>query len=278
LLLRGLRCVFGNIPAMNLIDLPLLKARLQSLDGRFDVDVVASCDSTNSALLRQAEAGAPSGRVLVAEVQTAGRGRRGRHWVSASADSLTFSLLWRFPLPINRLSGLSLAVGVAVSRALEALGAVGVCLKWPNDILLRQADGDAKLAGILIELQADRRGVCTVIGIGLNLRLPGDEVPQPAAGLAQAMSQLPGRTELLAELLRQLALTLDAFAVDGLPSCKTDWLARHAWQDAPVTLLDAEQPPRHGLCRGVDDEGALLLETASGLERILSGDVSLRRA
>lgn len=263
---------------MTEINLSLLKARLQHLGGRFDVDAVEECDSTNSALLRRAEAGAPSGSVLVSDRQTAGRGRRGRSWLSAPGDSLTFSLLWRFALPANRLTGLSLAIGLAVSRALENLGAMDVRLKWPNDILLHAAAGDAKLAGILIELQSDRRGVQAVIGIGLNLRPPSDDLPQPAAGLVQAMSPLPSRTDLLAALLRQLAQVLDVFAVDGFPACKNDWLARHAWQDAPVSLFDAGQPPRHGICRGVDDEGNLLLETANGLERILSGDVSLRHA
>ncbi len=223
---------------MTAIDLPLLKARLQHLGGRFDVDAVDQCDSTNSELLRRAEKGAPSGSVLVADRQSAGRGRRGRSWLSAPGDSLTFSLLWRFPVGCP-LSGLSLAVGVAVAQALDNLGAQAVFLKWPNDILLRQPAGDAKLAGILIELQSDRRGVQTVIGIGINLQPPADDLPQPAAGLYQAMAQRPTRSEVLAELLRQLAPTLDAFAVNGFAACKNDWLARHAWQDAPVSLRRA---------------------------------------
>ncbi len=262
---------------MNAIDLTQIKARLQHLGGRFDVDAVDECDSTNSELLRRAEKGAPSGSVLVADRQSAGRGRRGRSWLSAPGDSLTFSLLWRFPVHCP-LSGLSLVVGVAVAKALENLGAANLFLKWPNDLLLRLPTGDAKFAGILIELQSDRRGVQTVIGIGINLQPPDADLPQPVAGLFQATAQRPTRSAVLAELLRQLAPALDAFAVNGFAASKKDWLARHAWQDAPVSLLDGDAAPRHGLCRGVDDEGSLLLETSAGIERVLTGDVSLRRA
>ncbi|MEK7738086.1 MAG: biotin--[acetyl-CoA-carboxylase] ligase, partial [Pseudomonadota bacterium] len=110
------------------------------------MDILAECDSTNSRLLSLAETGAAAGSVLATERQTGGRGRRGRSWLSASGDSLTFSLLWRFQ-PNRSLSGLSLAVGVAVARALEALGVRGITLKWPNDVLLN----GRKLAGVLIE-------------------------------------------------------------------------------------------------------------------------------
>ncbi len=125
---------------MALVDPVRLKPLLGPLAGRFDVDGLGLCDSTSSELLRRAEAGAPGGTVVVADEQTAGRGRRGRAWLSSAADSLTFSLLWRFPGPAGRLAGLSLAVGVALAEGLERLGATGVRLKWPNDVLLAQAE------------------------------------------------------------------------------------------------------------------------------------------
>src|SRR5574343_282957 len=111
---------------MPLIDPARIKPLLGTLAGRFDLDSLDTCDSTSSELLRRADRGAPGGTVLVADEQTAGRGRRGRAWLSAPADSLTFSLLWRFTGDPLRLSGLSLAVGVALARALERLGAQGV--------------------------------------------------------------------------------------------------------------------------------------------------------
>jgi BirA family biotin operon repressor/biotin-[acetyl-CoA-carboxylase] ligase len=126
---------------MALIDPVLLKPRLGHLAGRFDVDAVDECDSTSSELMRRADRGAPAGTVVVADRQSAGRGRRGRTWLSSPEASLTFSLLWRFPGPASRLSGLSLAVGLGLAQALEGLGVSGVRLKWPNDVLIESEAG-----------------------------------------------------------------------------------------------------------------------------------------
>ena len=263
---------------MPLIDLPLLKERLGPLAGRFDVDALDDCDSTSSELMRRADRGAPSVTVVVADRQSAGRGRRGRSWLSTPESSLTFSLLWRFGGSATRLAGLSLAVGVGLVRALESLGARGVRLKWPNDMLLETAAGHAKLAGILIELSSDRRGTQAVIGIGLNLAPPAGELDAPAAGLSQAMAAAPERHAVLAAVLRELAALLDGFAVDGFAGLKSEWQSRHAWQGAAVQILGDGEAPRAGTCLGVDDDGALLLDTPAGIERVFSGDVSLRRA
>ena len=130
--------------------------RRRGNSGLFDVDALALCDSTSSELMRRAERGAPAGSVIVADEQSAGRGRRGRQWLSAPAASLTFSLLWRFSGPATMLSGLSLAVGVGLTRGLESLGAQSVCLKWPNDVLVLRGHDYAKLAGILVDLSSDR--------------------------------------------------------------------------------------------------------------------------
>lgn len=244
--------------------------------GRFDVDSLAEVDSTSSELLRRAENGAPAGTVIVADQQSAGRGRRGRQWLSAPEASLTFSMLWRFTGAASQLSGLSLAVGVGLARGLERLGAQGVCLKWPNDVLLRQGNDFAKLAGILIELVSDRRGTRVVIGIGINLQKPQGDLPQPAAGLNQAFTVLPERHELLAAILVAVAEALETVTVDGFVGLKNEWQARHAWQDQAVQLLSDEATPLLGRCLGADNDGALLLETENGIQRILSGDVSLR--
>ncbi|MDR0777274.1 MAG: biotin--[acetyl-CoA-carboxylase] ligase [Azonexus sp.] len=264
---------------MPLIDPVLLKARLGELAGRFDVDALESCDSTSSELMRRADAGAPAGTVIVADHQTAGRGRRGRHWLSSPKRSLTFSVLWRFAGSPARLGGLSLAVGVALARALEALGARGVGLKWPNDVLLATADGGyAKLAGVLVELASDRRGCQAVIGIGLNLGQPVEELALPAAGLDQAGLAAVERHAVLAAILRELAAVLECFAEAGFTALRADWQNRHVWQQRPVQVLGEGEVPLAGLCLGADADGALLLQTAVGLQRIYSGDVSLRPA
>jgi BirA family biotin operon repressor/biotin-[acetyl-CoA-carboxylase] ligase len=261
---------------MTLIDLALLKTRLGSLAGRFDVDALDECDSTSSELLRRAELGAPAGTVIVADWQHAGRGRRGRNWLSSPESSLTFSLLWRFSGNASGLSGLSLAVGVGLVHALESLGAQGVCLKWPNDVLLRSGDEYAKLAGILIELSFDGRGTQAIIGIGLNLESPPGELTQAAAGLVRACPHPADRHDVLAAILGHLAGVLDTFAEHRFFALKMEWQRYNAWQDQFVQILGEGEEPKIGRCLGVDASGALLLGTAAGVERILSGDVSLR--
>jgi len=266
-----------------LIDPARLSALLGCARGRVDVDVLAECASTNSVLLDRAAQGAPAGSVVVAERQTAGRGRRGRVWRSAPGDSLTFSLLWRCSGDATRLAGLSLAVGVALARGLEACGVSGVALKWPNDLLL---DG-GKLGGVLIELASERGATAAVIGIGINLQPPPtDDGFALAPASLVASGHLPDRHRLLAALLDALTAVLDSFAAGGFAALRADWQARHIWQGLPVRLLDtagdAQAAPAllaEGSCLGADDDGALILALADGRQqRFLVGDVSLRAA
>lgn len=257
-----------------LIDPVRLKPLLGALATRFDVDALAEASSSSDLLLERAARGAGAGSVIVVDRQTAGRGRRGRTWNSAPEASLTFSLLWRFDGGVERLAGLSLAVGVAVARALAALGVQGVALKWPNDVLL----SGRKLAGILVELSSERRGMVAVIGIGLNLLPPpaSEALDTPAAALAEALKPLPDRHALLAQLLGDLAPVLDTFSAGGFNVLRDEWQAAHAWQNQAVSVLHDGRAVLAGLCRGADADGALLVETTKGLERCLSGDVSLR--
>ncbi|MQY52206.1 biotin--[acetyl-CoA-carboxylase] ligase [Rhodocyclus tenuis] len=265
-----------------LIDPVRLSALLGAGRGRFDVVALPECDSTNAVLLQQS-ASAPSGRVIVADRQTAGRGRRGRVWHSAPADTLTFSLLWRLANEPARIAGLSLAVGVAVAQALEHCGVAGVALKWPNDVLLG-ASGAGKLGGILIELASDRAATAAIIGIGLNLHQPpaADGFGLPAAAL-DAAGPVPERHVLLAALLDALACTLDRFVAGGFAAVRDDWQSRHVWQERPVRLLGdsttTDSAVVEGRCLGADSDGALLLALPDGrIERYLVGDVSLRAA
>lgn len=236
------------------------------------VEVVPETGSTNADLLgRAAQLTEPL--LLVAEHQTAGRGRAGRSWLSSSENSLTFSLAWKFDGGPQVLSGLPLAVGVALGDALAQLG-VQVQLKWPNDVL---KDGD-KLAGILIETQsAPGGGTWTVIGIGLNLIMP-DEV-EALLGRSAAGAPWLARMErdvLMAALLDALAEALRLFARQGFAAFSARWNLRHAWQGQTVVLLDNGKLLQEGLAAGVDDAGRLLLDTAEGRSTVLAGDVSLR--
>lgn len=252
-------------------DAPLSVAAIATalgpLASRFDVDVVAECASTNTLLLARAE-GAPSGAVLVAERQTAGRGRMGRPWHAEPAASLTFSLLYKLPRG-TMPGGLSLAVGVAIAEALRELGVEGIALKWPNDILRN----GRKLAGVLIELT----GSSAVIGIGLNLRLPAD-LPDDVRANAAALDMDIDRNRLLARLLASLHDVLETFGSGGFAALRDRWSALNAYAGVPVRVISEFAVPVEGICMGVDVDGALLLETSVCVQRILSGDVSLRRA
>lgn len=257
------------------LDIAVIAAALGGQACRFDVDVLAECASTNTLLLSRAEAGAAAGSVVAAEHQTAGRGRRGRSWLSEAGDSLTFSLLWRFPQG-KSLSGLSLAVGVAIAKAVESIGIRGIMLKWPNDVLLN----GRKLAGVLIEVVPGIRPEAVVIGVGMNLRLPQampTEIRRTATALADAGGELPSPSILLAKLLLEIHAVVARFAEHGFTDLRNDWLTRHAFEGQSVRLLSDFSAPVEGFCRGVDADGALLLETTDGLRRIISGEVSLRK-
>jgi BirA family biotin operon repressor/biotin-[acetyl-CoA-carboxylase] ligase len=242
----------------------------------FHLELLDACASTNTLLLQRARGGAPSGSVIVCELQSAGRGRRGNIWQSGLGGSLTFSLLWRFAQGAAGLSGLSLAAGLAVARALASLGAGEVQLKWPNDLL----HAGRKLGGILIELHGDALGpTAAVIGIGLNIRLPTtlrDAITQAATDVASISGQVPQRNPLLAAMLIELVQVLEGFAQHGFAPLRQEWIARHAHQGKPVTLFSGDGKTLAGRAAGVAEDGALLVETARGVERFVSGEVSLR--
>jgi len=236
------------------------------------VEVVAETGSTNADLLARASS-LPANLLLVAERQTAGRGRAGRSWLSADGGSLTFSLAWKFQLPLHALAGLPLAVGVALAETLAGLD-VRVQLKWPNDLL---KDG-AKLAGVLIETQAAPDGALwAVIGVGLNLALPDEleeRIGRPAASATWLASM--ERDALLGALLGHLAASLRQFEQGGFGAFSARWNRLHGWQGRPVAIIDQGTTLHEGMAAGVDDSGALLLDTATGRIAIVAGDVSLR--
>lgn len=232
--------------------------------------------STNTLLMQKAQQGAPHPTCIVAETQGAGRGRRGRTWHSPLGGGLTFSLLWRFNQGAAALSGLSLAVGIALVRALKSEGLEDIALKWPNDILHRQQ----KLAGILIELQGDVLGPSTaVIGIGMNLELSGEfraQIEQPVTDFASAAKASYDRNRLFGKLLSHLLDLLRQFESEGFASLKSEWLRHHAYQGKPVRLLFPNGRQEEGTAIGIDEDGALLVDTGRGPLRFSSGEVSLR--
>lgn len=237
------------------------------------IEVVGETASTNADLLaRLPELSGPT--LLVARKQTAGRGRAGRSWISSEGGSLTFSLAWRFDRPLHRLTGLPLAVGVAIAEALQRFGVAGR-LKWPNDVL---KDG-RKLAGILIESTTSRSDVGTwmVIGIGVNIDLPDDclaRIDQPAGMLSSLAQQ--EHAGLIAALLDELVETLPRFDADGFSPFMDRWNALHAHPQREVQLIENGQIRHTGIAIGVDAQGRFLIDTATGMVPVMAGDISLR--
>lgn len=262
-------------PSWQCLDVPEITRCMGVLAARFQFEVLQQAASSNTELLRRATQGAPGGSVLAVELQTGGRGRIGRVWYSGLGNALTFSLLWRFECGLNGLSGLSLAVGLAILRALHRFGATQVGLKWPNDIVCAQG----KLGGVLIEAQGDMYGPsAVVIGIGLNCSLPHgleQAINQRACALNQLCAAPPSRNQLLAAVLQELVGVLEAFSQDGFSSLRAEWELHHAYQNMPVQLQMPDGALVSGIARGVGEGGELCLEIDRGLQLFNSGEVGV---
>lgn len=269
---RGYRLV--NPPQW--LDAALIKKHLGAHNKHFQIKILDSLPSSNTLLMQQAALGAPTGSVLAVEWQSGGRGRMGRAWCSGLGNALTFSLLWRFDCNLSSLSGLSLAVGIALMRALRALDIESAHLKWPNDVLGAQG----KLAGILVEVQGDMLGPSVVvIGIGLNLSLPPPvrrQIGQPVTCLADMAAMAPERNLLFAVLLRELHGVLHEFGARGFSALRAEWESYHGMQGRPVKLLLPTGSSVAGTVCGIAADGSLELETAQGKQMFNAGEISLR--
>lgn len=257
---------------------PQIVAALGPMAKFFDVEVVDLSPSTNSVLMERVSDSATHGTVLAAEFQSDGRGRRGRSWFAPLCGGVTFSLLWRFNQGAAQLSCLSLAVGVAVARALRELGLADVQLKWPNDILHRFH----KLGGILIELSGDMLGpTFAVIGIGINTRLDENslsQINQAATDLSTLMETPPPRSVVLGTVLANLGEVLQQFEAQGFAPFREEWLALHAYQNRTVRMLLPRNAVEEGVVAGVAEDGSLLLNRPHGLTRYTVGEISLTGA
>lgn len=256
----------------------LAVADVSTRDALAAIDILLEVDSTNNQLREQALQGAPGGSVCLAEMQHAGRGRRGRAWVSPFAANLYLSLLWRSTTGAASLGGLSLVTGIAVLRSLRDFGIDCAGLKWPNDIL---AD-NAKLAGILIDVVGESSGPCAVIiGIGVNVSMPSPA----AARIDQTWTDLQtitggtgvSRNHLAARLLDHVLPAVAEFEVKGLQPFLDEWRRHDMVDGRDVDLLLANEVIQ-GTARGIDAGGALLVDTAAGRRRFASGEVSVRVA
>jgi BirA family biotin operon repressor/biotin-[acetyl-CoA-carboxylase] ligase len=245
---------------------------------RAAVEVVFEVDSTSSELLRRARGDAPSGSVLLAERQTAGRGRRGRQWESPLGANVYLSLLWRCERGLAAMAGLSIAAGVAVQRALQSLDVGGTALKWPNDVVA----GARKLAGVLVEVGGEWSGQChAVIGVGLNHAMPAGA----AARIAQPWTDLhalcagapPSRDAVAAALIGAFDAVLAQFGREGLAPFIAAWRRHDALAGVEIQL-DEGGRRWNGRAQGIDAAGRLRVRLPDGtLRAVGSAEVSVRR-
>ncbi len=248
-----------------------------------DIECAGAVGSTSSLLLAHAEAAGERVQCLLAEHQSAGRGRRGRRWVTPYAGGIALSVMRRFALGPGALGTLSLVAGVAAVEVLEALGIPGLGLKWPNDLVHREhtAAPLRKLGGLLVEVRGEPRGPCVaVIGIGVNVdfgSVRDGSIDQPWCDLRGLGADLvPGtRSRIAGELLAALEAACEAFVRDGARDYLARWPAHDVLAGREVLIDRAGgQVPARAL--GIDADGALRVDVAGREQRVHAGEVSIR--
>jgi len=265
---------------VELLDLSRIRAELA--DDRkphlHGLELLFEVGSTNTRLLSSAPPPPSTADVCLAELQHAGRGRLGRRWIAPFGGGIAMSLGWTCSDVVRTLPALSLGVGVAVARGLTRGGAVGIKLKWPNDIWFE----DRKLGGVLIELRAEAGGPAhVVIGVGINVSLPAEarrEIEASGAAVAAAMDACKepvSRNMLAGAILDELLSMLLQYERCGFAAFRDAWTALDGLNGRPAQLMVGESVVS-GIARGVDADGALLLETKDRMQRFVSGEASLR--
>lgn len=233
-------------------------------------------DSSNRYAMQVAQRGPASGHVVLAEMQSAGKGRLGRSWVSPFGRNMYLSMIWQFDAGAGALEGLSLAVSVAFSRALHKLGVHEFGVKWPNDLL----SAGKKFCGILIELAGNLDGPCqAVIGIGANVSLPDDAattIDQPWTDISRIAGRQLDRNQLAGTLINELILMLLEFEQHGFSAFKQEWEAGDLLRGESVTVHLGPNRIK-GMARGVASSGALLVETSEGIQEFSGGEISVRK-
>ncbi len=233
-------------------------------------------ESTNNDAKQYIAMNRPLPVLLATERQTQGKGRRGRQWEGGLAKNLMMSFVWRFESGPSVIEGLSLAVGVAVARVLKKVGVPNPGLKWPNDV---QVDGK-KLCGILLEMVADQDVCHVIIGIGMNVEMDDKtmaQVDQPWTDLTSRLPQRPSRNQILAELAQELVVVCQAFETGhGMKLYQSQWQAHDVLYNQNITVTSVHQT-RHGVARGIDEKGALLMEENGEIVALHGGEISVRR-
>ena len=248
------------------------------LEALTEIQQFVEIDSTNLEAIRLLDAGSTGNILLLAHSQSDGRGRRGKSWHSPPGAGIYMSLVRPFAVSTQALQALSLVTALSVHEALAECGIVGIQLKWPNDLLVNRK----KLAGILLELKTRKNQHHVVFGIGINLKLPAAalaEIAQPATDIASISPHPVNKSVLVNTVLTVLMKNIQEFERSAFNSFYTRWNALDYYLNQDI-VLQVEQTQKIGKSLGVDDSGALLLQTAAGIETINGGEIfpSLRPA
>lgn len=278
--LEALGCVHERgtmklAPSTELLSSERIGAGFDSLvtDWLDDFEIRPTIGSTNVELMAAAQRSSIDGCILTAEIQTAGRGRRGRGWLSPFARNLAISIGIAIDRDVAELGALSLVVGVSLHRALESFGLTDVAVKWPNDVLV----GKRKLCGVLIELVRATRPADVVIGFGINVGCRQDVEGEIDQSIADVHDQLPeaSRNELFAHVVNHVIADCGRFGRDGFAPFRSAWLEAHAFMGEPIQMVLPNESVR-GVIRDIGNEGGLVVETPSGVRTFTAGEVSLR--
>ncbi|MFA6409777.1 MAG: biotin--[acetyl-CoA-carboxylase] ligase [Gammaproteobacteria bacterium] len=237
--------------------------------------VLESVNSTNTFLVDASKNPDNKISICFAESQTAGKGRLGRQWISPFGCNIYLSLLWNFKCGLDQLSGLSIAVAMAVVEALKAYGIIdAIKLKWPNDVLWE----GKKLAGILVELSSQEKNFHNaVIGVGLNVNMPetfSQDISQPWCDIAEIIGKTPDRNKLAGLLLDKLLSTLKLYQTEGFAPFYPKWKDLDAFYGQEVSISTAQEKI-FGINRGIDAKGYLVLEASSGPRIIATGETAI---
>ncbi len=246
------------------------------------LEILDTIDSTNShamRLMQQGELLLQPGQysIHLAEQQSSGKGRRGRKWISPFAQNIYLTMVRLIDTGVIATEGITLAVGLAIVRALRELEVPGLSVKWPNDILVE----GKKLAGILLEISGDLSGICQLtIGVGINVRNQPEsmeQVNQPWTDLYQVTGKGLDRNLLVSQVVCHIISVLEEFEHNGLKSFIAEWQDNDVMKDQQVELMTTGSSVK-GIARGISESGALLLETGQGVQMVYGGEVSLRKS
>jgi BirA family biotin operon repressor/biotin-[acetyl-CoA-carboxylase] ligase len=258
-----------------------IQRELGELNQFVNLELLNVTDSTNKYLNASANK-KPHASVVIANIQTKGKGRRGRSWQASVGESLVMSILWKFDKGASGLSGLSLVVGVAIQRLMKKIGINNSFLKWPNDLLILEGDNYFKLAGVLIELQGDLESRCSaVIGVGLNYDLSNDilkNIDQPATNIKKYLHSDIDLNQLSSMLIKEIINALSEFENNGFLSVKEEWLSYNAFKDKTISFIKSGGEVITGQIVDIENDGALKIMQNNGIhETLISGEVSQQK-